>query len=249
MEAGEQTSRGRRLPEYLASYLRPMDRKFRLARAWSNDELRKIAPTLTGSVINVSGWQDADKQGGYYRDYFSGATEYLVSNHTGTRGSDDGTTDIDLDLTKELSDELVGCCDVAFNHTTLEHIFEVQQAFRNLSRLTRDLLILVVPFVQEQHFTADYGDYWRFTPQVLHLLGAENGLKTVLVRWNDHRNAATYILWVGSRHPDRHRFLPEQFGQQEGVPGSWVGRRRILEFGVKVIRGRTLVVRGRPKRV
>ena len=37
-------------------------------REWSNMELRKIAPTLTGDIINVSGWEDKDKEGGLYKE-------------------------------------------------------------------------------------------------------------------------------------------------------------------------------------
>ena len=41
-------------------------------RQWSNDVLRSLVPYLREStrVVNVSGWEDRDKEGGHYRDYF-----------------------------------------------------------------------------------------------------------------------------------------------------------------------------------
>ena len=37
-----------------------VDRKVRLPRIWSNNELKKISSLFYGSVINVSGWKDLD---------------------------------------------------------------------------------------------------------------------------------------------------------------------------------------------
>ena len=39
------------------------DRKFKVPRYWSNEELKKFAHLFKGSVINVSAWKDVDKQG------------------------------------------------------------------------------------------------------------------------------------------------------------------------------------------
>ena len=49
-------------------------------REWSNAELRRVAPYFDGRIINVSGWRDEDKVGGHYRDYFTCATAYDISN-------------------------------------------------------------------------------------------------------------------------------------------------------------------------
>ena len=40
-----------------------------------------------------------------------------------------------------------------FNHTTLEHIFEVNTAFDNMCAMSNDVVILVLPFAQVQHET------------------------------------------------------------------------------------------------
>ena len=141
------------------SALRPFrNRRFRLARSWSNDELRRIAPLCAGDVANVSGWEDRDKEGRLYRSYFTGAASYTLTNFPGERGFAGREGELLLDLGGELPPALEQRFEVVFNHTTLEHIFEVRRAFANLCRLSRDLVIVVVPFAQEQHETASFGD-------------------------------------------------------------------------------------------
>src|SRR5687767_4129918 len=51
--------------------MKSVDRKFRAARIWSNQELKTITPHCKGAVINVSAWKDEDKEGAHYKDYFS----------------------------------------------------------------------------------------------------------------------------------------------------------------------------------
>ena len=82
------------------------DRKYDLARRWSNREVRKLAPLFEGAVVNVSGWDDRDKEGGRYADYFTRATSYHRTNYAGHNGFQGDTGEIGLDLTKELSDDL-----------------------------------------------------------------------------------------------------------------------------------------------
>src|SRR5581483_8386198 len=54
-------------------------------RAWSNRQLRAVAPLFDGRVVNVSGWEDRDKRGGRYRDYFTRAAGYELTNYRGAR--------------------------------------------------------------------------------------------------------------------------------------------------------------------
>ena len=178
-----------------------MDRRFRLARIWSNQELRKIGPLCKGSVVNVSGWQDEDKEGGRYQDYFPRAEAYAITNYGGYRGEAGDSQQISLDLSQPLPDELHGQFDVVFNHTTLEHIYEVRLGFASLCELSRDLVIVVAPFSQVSHGVEDFGDYWRFTLQGLARMFAENGLEVVYQAQSPHRNSAIYLFMVGSRHP------------------------------------------------
>jgi len=199
-------------------------RSFRLPRAWSNRVLRGIGPLVRGDVVNVSGWRDEDKQGRRYRDYFPNASSYTVTNHAGDRGLADSkdVTDLALDLTAPLDPTLAGRFDAVFSHTTLEHVFDVETAFANLCRLSRDLVIVVLPFAQEVHHEASYGDYWRFTPMGLRTLFERNGLDVVFEGASPERNAGIYLLFVGSRSPRRWRDeLPAW--RPVTTLGGWIG--------------------------
>lgn|GEM_PF-456968 len=185
---------------------RLVDRKWRRPRLWSNAELRSVAPQFTGAVVNVSGWNDEDKEGRRYRDYFTGAASYVVTNWRGERGAQGHPEEIELNLEAPLPPNLEGGFDVVFNHTTLEHVFDLFTAFENLCRLSRDIVIIVAPCLQETHFTADYGDFWRFTPHSMRRLFECNGLTVVYESASPPEpNASIYLFYVGSRFPDRWR--------------------------------------------
>ena len=131
-----------------------VDRKFRLPRLWSNAEIRKFAPLFQGDVVNVSAWKDVDKEGRKYRDYFTKARSYSITNYNAdARGLQGVDGEIFLDLTAPLPAELKGKFDVVFNHTCLEHIFEVEKAFENLCLMSSDVVITVVPFLQQMPMT------------------------------------------------------------------------------------------------
>lgn len=181
------------------------EREFRIPRLWSNAELRRIGSLIEGSVVNVSGWKDSDKDGGRYRDYFPKASHYTVTNFEGHRGFQGGESEIFLDLTASLPGELQEKFDVVFNHTTLEHIFEINAAFDALCGMSRDLVIVVVPFIQTQHENKNVLDYWRFTPTALREMFRRRGFETVYEAANSHAVAGIYILFVASRHPERWR--------------------------------------------
>jgi hypothetical protein len=140
------------------------------------------------------------------------------------RGFQGRSGEIQLDLGSPLPEALCERFDAVFNHTTLEHVFEVRTAVENLARMTRDLLILVVPFAQVQHEKEGaYEDYWRFSPTCMRRLLGENGLEVVYESANDDVNAAVYLFVVGSRHPERWRGrVPE--GPAVYPAGDWIGR-------------------------
>lgn len=174
------------------------------ARRWSNAELARVAGLVTGRVINVSGWHDLDKHGRRYRDYFTQATDYAVSNIGGARGTTPGSADIPLDLSQPLDPALAGTFDAVFNHTVLEHVFELHQAVANLCALSRDVVIVVVPFQQMVHYDAgSYLDYWRVSPFAMEKLFAANGFH--LSYWSSNDNPVTnvYLFCVASRDPGR----------------------------------------------
>jgi len=191
------------------------DRKFRLPRIWSNTELKKFAPLFTGDVANVSGWKDIDKEGGTYKQYFTSASSYTITNYESeARGFQGMENEIFLDLEKELPQELEERFDVVFNHTVLEHVYEVHKAFENLCKLSKDIVILVVPFLQEMH--TDYGDYWRFTPLALKNMFEENGLSVQYLNFNSQRNASVYIFCVGTKFSEKwDAVIPPRFSYKD----------------------------------
>lgn len=179
-----------------------VDRKFRLPRIWSNQELRKFAHLFEGDVVNVSGWKDIDKEGRKYQQYFTSASSYKITNYESeARGFQGYKDEIFLDLEKDLPTDLKKRFDVVFNHTVLEHIYKVHKAFENLCLMSKDTIILVVPFLQEMH--TSYGDYWRFTPLALKNMFEENEFKIQYLSFNSHRNASVYLFCIATRFPEK----------------------------------------------
>lgn len=205
-----------------------LDRRFRLPRVWSNRELEKFAHLFQGDIANVSGWKDIDKEGRTYRDYFCNASNYTITNYKSEARGFQGTDgELFLDLTDDLPEALKERFDVVFNHTVLEHVYEVHKAFQNLCKLSRDAVIVVVPFLQELH--ADYGDFWRFTPLTMKRMFEENGFELHYLSFNGHKNASVYLFCIGlkpeSIYLDK---IPFQFSYEDpepaiGVFQNWVG--------------------------
>ena len=214
-----------------------IDRVHRLPRVWSNRELARVAHLFQGDVVNVSAWKDIDKEGRHYRDYFVNAESYTLTNYAAdTKGLQGYANEIFLDLEQPLPEDLTERFDVVFNHTTLEHIFDVQTAFANLCRMTRDIVILVVPFLQQYH--SSYGDYWRFSPLVIKRLFEAQGLEVVYQSFNSHAASSVYVFTVASKSPQRWR---DEFDwtfdvvDSRGIgPEPYAGSRAILNVGHRV---------------
>jgi hypothetical protein len=179
------------------------DRHSLVPRLWSNEELRRIAPLFTGDILNVSAWKDGDREGGHYKDYFSSASSYTISNWRSSHGYQGNDSEIIINLEESIPEVYNRKFDAVFNHTTLEHIFDVFRAFNNLCELSRDVVIVVVPFMQFLHWKEGYLDYWRFTPYALRALFERSGLRCVYESVFDRPNHSVYVLSVGSRHPEK----------------------------------------------
>ncbi len=201
------------------------DRRFRLARIWSNRELKKISGLFDGAVVNVSAKEDIDKEGSTYRQYFNNASDYWLTNLDAApdHGFQGRANEILLDLTQPLKSELDRKFDVVFNHTTLEHIFDIRTAFHNLCSLSKDVVILVLPFCQTEHETSSYRDYWRLAPSCIRELFSEEGFTTVYESANNDFNAAVYTFFVATRHPESWRSRMPAHTPIE-TAGRWVGQ-------------------------
>jgi len=181
-----------------------VDPVHRVPRLWSNAELARVGALFDGDVVNVSAWRDEDKAGRRYRDYFPNARSYALTNYRADmRGYQGLDGEIFLDLEAALPPQLAAAFDVVFNHTTLEHVYEFRRAFANLCEMSRDVVIVVVPWLQPYH--SDYGDYWRFSPLAVSRLFIENAMIPAHIVWNRDRGASVYVLAVGVRHPERWR--------------------------------------------
>lgn len=179
------------------------DKKYSIPRNWSNTELKKVASFFKGKVVNVSGWQDKDKEGNYYKKYFTSAEEYYLTNYLSEVRGFQGNikNEIFLDLEKDLSADLIKKFDVVFNHTTLEHVFDIFKAFENLCKLSKDIVIMVLPFIQEVH--GDYGDYWRLTPQAINRLFIQNKYSLIYLNYSKNSKNSIYIFAIGSMKADK----------------------------------------------
>ncbi|KAA0909969.1 hypothetical protein FLO80_19135 [Aquicoccus porphyridii] len=173
----------------------------RAARVWSNSEIAFIAPYVTGDVVNVSAWEDQDKEGRHYRDYFSSADSYETTNFEGWRGAGVRADHV-VDLQSAAPDDLLDRYDLVFNHTTLEHIFDIHQAFRTMGSMSRDAMLVIVPFMQHLHGPED-GDFWRPSPYAMRRLHKESGLTVLREAAGPKGGKVRYLSYFSSKKPDR----------------------------------------------
>ena len=173
----------------------------RAARVWSNREIASIARHITGDVVNVSAWQDQDKEGGHYRNYFSAADSYETTNFEGWRGEGVRANHV-LDLECPAPEELNERYDLVFNHTTLEHIFDIHQAFRTMASMSRDAMLVIVPFMQHLHGPED-GDFWRPSPYAMRRMHRNAGLTVIREAAGPKGAKVRYLSYFSSKNPDR----------------------------------------------
>jgi hypothetical protein len=203
-------------------------RAFRNARGWSNRELEKIAPRLSGRIVNVSAWEDKDKEGRLYQTYFLNADSYEITNFGTDQGKLQGSdNEFYLDLEGEISPSKIHHYDAVFNHTTLEHIYDFRRAFSNLCSLSKDIVVIVVPWLQPLH--SNYGDYWRFSPQAVVRMFRDEGLTTLHLSWNEQPRSSVYVFAVATRQPEKWTeiFGPEVNPDGPGfldLPDDFAGR-------------------------
>lgn len=210
-----------------------VDRRYRLPRIWSNTELKKIAPIFTGDIVNVSASDDGDKQGGHYKNYFLNSNHYFYTNYIGYRGYQNMPNEFHLDLETELPDHLKKRFEVVFNHTTLEHIFNVEKSFDNLCTMSKDIVIIVVPFVQVEHVSESYSDYWRFTPNCMRHLFKKNGFEVIYESANKDKNSSIYLFFIGSCTPEKWVDKIPPYKKIENV-GEWIGSSGLTKYSQKI---------------
>jgi len=192
---------------------------FRKPRLKSNKILKRFSHLFYGNVINVSGSSDSDKDSSFYnyyfgdydsgtryRDYFSNASSYTVSNYPGDRTeySLERTDMIFIDLEDTLPKQYIGKFDVVYSHTVFEHIFDIFTAFKNLCSLTNDIVIFVVPQFQRIHdYSRGYKDYWRFTPFAVDRLFKEQDFTVLYRETTTGFSESMYLFYIATKNPDK----------------------------------------------
>jgi len=186
-----------------------LDKKYTKPREFSNAILRDYAPLFTGSIINVSGWKDSDLEGNTYRKYFSNAESYHISNapvKSKGVGSLPGL-EIEIDLTKPINSSLMHSFDIVCNHTTLEHVFDLNTAFKNLCDMAREVVILIVPTPRHIHFNAGYGDYNRLTPMGIMKYFEKNKFETLVIQSNEQQFSPIFCFAIAARKGSKYTKL------------------------------------------
>lgn len=173
-------------------------------RLWSNDELKKVSSQFRGKILNVSAGKDSDKEGGYYKNYFTNADSYTVTNYTPVFQDSAEYDEIQLDLEQDIPTAMQEPYDIVFNHTVLEHIFDTQKAVENLCLLSKDIVVTVVPWMQAYHHEEEYyKDWWRISPFSLVRLFNNNGFKTICIDWNTDPLGSIYIFHIASKQASK----------------------------------------------
>jgi len=190
-----------------------IDNKFRKPRFWSNKILAKFSDEFFGDIINVSAWNDEDKEGSHYKSYFKNLNSYFISNwKVSDRGSEGiHENELLIDLESKINPKYFRKFNIVFNHTTLEHIFDINSAFKNLCELSNDIVILVVPFLQEMHFNNDFLDYWRFTPFSIIKLFDKNNFNTIYLNYNNEKNTSIYLFAIGQLKSSTKKYKKIKF--------------------------------------
>lgn len=126
-------------------------------RLASNRILLEWGPRVTGAVLSVGSGGDIDKQGRYYRGYFSAASSYVTSDVNELYESD-----MVLDI-RRVPLSMTETFDAVFCSGVLEHVDEVYEAVEGIYRILKPggALLVGVPFKQPMHRAPN--DFWRFT--------------------------------------------------------------------------------------
>ena len=176
-------------------------------RTWSNKEIRKIAGHLghLDSIINVSGWKDEDKEGHFYRSYFS-CNKYIISNFE--KDSERGAVEknsVFIDLEEKVSNEFKHKFDLVFNHTIIEHIYNPFNTLDNLFDLSRNYILCVSPWKQKLHFSpGNYADYLRLSPFFFRRWAKENSLKVIYESVTPSYYLEIYYVVLLAKNTDLH---------------------------------------------
>ena len=200
-------------------------------RKWSNDELKRLAPHFTGDAINIGGGKDFDKENKLYKHYFINVDSYNVANYAKQYSGKNQKDNILLDLSIPLGNAspLLKKYDVVFTHTVLEHIFDINTAVSNLCKISKDIVITVIPFIQSFHQKENYfHDYWRLTPYSIYSVFKDNGLDTIYINWNNDPHGNIYLFHIASKKKENWKKIIKLNLNKAVIPGPGAFRQSLL---------------------
>ena len=200
-------------------------------RKWSNDELKKLAPYFTGRIINISGGKDLDKENEKYNHYFVNSDSFTVANYPTQYPDKCQANDLFLDLSVPLEDgsPFLAAYDVVFTHTVLEHIYELNTAVSNLCKISKDIVITVIPFIQAFHQNEEYyHDYWRISPYSIYNLFKDNGFDTVYCKWNNDPIGNIYLFHIASKKKENWEHIIMRNYDKSFIQGPGAFRQSLL---------------------
>ena len=126
-----------------------------------------------------------------------------------------------MNWTLKVSNSLKGKFDAVFNHTTLEHVYDFQQAFRHLCELSKISSLLSFCNATDTSNCR----FWRLlapTTMTIARLFLENGFEPLVIKCNDQPFAPVYCFAIGyaetmliKENLQRNRF-------PDGPPQLWV---------------------------
>lgn len=127
------------------------------SRKESNAWLLRQCPGIRGDVLSIGSESDSDRQGDFYRNYFSMASSYITSEVSPKFGCD---LICDIRSMPQIADNRYDCI---FCNGVLEHVDDIRAGLAEMTRILKSggILLLGVPFRQAIHMGPN--DFWRFT--------------------------------------------------------------------------------------
>ena len=179
------------------------ERGFHKPRDCSDRSFDASLPSTQGTSLTSAPGKTAISADRSIADIFITRAGYFTTNFGTAQGEmQGGAHEIYLNLEDDLESNRLGRYDVVFNHTTLEHVWNFRKAFYNLCAMDSDTVVLVVPWLQPLH--SSYGDYWRFSPQTVARLFAEQKMTTLYLSWNHDVRSAVYVFAIATHDHGLH---------------------------------------------
>jgi SAM-dependent methyltransferase len=167
-------------------------------RKESNQWLRRQCMGIQGDVLSIGSESDSDRQGDFYRNYFSMASSYTTSEVSPKFGCD---LICDVRSMPQIADSRYDCI---ICNGVLEHVDDYRAGLAEMTRILKNggILLLGVPFRQAIHMGPH--DFWRFTEfGVRYLLKDDYDIIDLVGIDRKNKGAFPAAYWVKARKRPR----------------------------------------------